>query len=47
MSLITYFRRDDAVEKVRPIRNQLCDLFDVPKPVMTKVKYFFLSIGKK
>ena len=35
-----YFIRDEEVEKLRPIRNNLCDLFGVSRPVMKKVSKY-------
>lgn len=32
------YYRDDPLEELKPLRNKLCDLLDIPKPVPIKVR---------
>ena len=36
MDLLTETQWDDSVETLRPLRNKICDLCDVPAPAVLK-----------
>ena len=38
--------RDETIDKVRPVRNELCDLLGIPRPVIIKVCSYCKKIQK-